>query len=175
MYVYNFLSNIVLRNKSAENFRSPRNSKSNKAFTLIEMLIVIAILLSATVIVIPVSVRQLQNIRSNAKARELSSHIFSVQQDSYSGLKDKIYGMAFYPNRYEIFTGANRGSADTIDSFLLPNNIILSNIDFNGTNELVFVKGGFRPNFAGSLNVYDGVTSYNILITTEGAIWYTKN
>ncbi len=147
---------------------------SKRGFTLVEMLIVMGLLVSATAVIIPISVKLLRSNRTESVAKSVYSDTFLTQQNAYTGLGNTNHGIAFFVNRYEIYTGNSLSEATSKEIVYLPNNVSIININFNTSNEVRFARGAFRPVADGSFIVSDASNSYLITINKEGAIFYEK-
>lgn len=124
------------------------------------------------VLTFPYSLRLINQSKADAEAKTLSYMLFRQQQDSYSGLQNKPYGIALYNNRYIVFSGASLAEADGQDTYYFPAPISLSTISLNSGNEVVFGVNSFRPSTHGYVVISDSKKSYRIDITSEGLISY---
>jgi type II secretory pathway pseudopilin PulG len=146
------------------------NSKS-QAFTLLEVLVVIGLLLTVTLVILPITVRQLQSAKADAIGREIATEIFLAQQRAYAGENNNSYGIALASGRYTYYQGASLATA--VDTFKvdLAQNITISSISLNGGgSEIFFSKNQLRSNNYGSFHVNDGTQSVIVSINKEGLI-----
>jgi len=146
-----------------------------KGTSLLEVLVVIAIFSMLIVLTFPFPLRLINQTKADAEAKSLSYIIFRQQQDAYSGLNNKPYGISLYGNRYIVFTGASLATADSQDTFYLNSPISMSSISLNNGSEIVFPSGSFRPQSSGYLIITDSQKSYRIDISSEGLISYYSN
>lgn len=148
---------------------------NKKGFTIFEMVVVLGILLSSSLILLPIGIGQLQRNKVENVAKDLASRIFLYQQNANSGLGNESYGISFANNSYTLYTGDSLGSA--VDSAEIPitSNIQISNISITGGgNEIHFDKNTFKPVNDGTITLSDSANSYNIVINQEGMI-YVEN
>lgn len=149
--------------------------KKLPGFTLLEVAIVLAAFLTISVIALPVAVNQIQTTRSISAMKDIRSAMFLTEQNAYTQKDNTDYGISFSENGYVIFKGASLATATDTESFDFTSDIVLENIDFDTSNELVFNKGSFRPVSAGFLDVRNGVEVYRVSISSEGLITSVKN
>ena len=146
--------------------------KRLKGFTLLEMLVVMAIVASASLVLLPLSFTQIRSGKATSFAQSLASLIFSVQQNAYARVNDKTYGVSFSTNTYTIFTGDTLATATNKEVITLDSGLTFSTINF--PSDLIFTKGTFRPNSSGSVIVSDGTNRYQISVSSEGFISYVR-
>ncbi|HRN86412.1 MAG TPA: prepilin-type N-terminal cleavage/methylation domain-containing protein [Candidatus Dojkabacteria bacterium] len=84
---------------------------SMKGFTLLEMLIVIAITGFMSVLAVPYSIKQITNNRAYDTAAEVSSAIFNAQQNANSFKNGKAYGVEVRETGYSLITSVDENLA----------------------------------------------------------------
>jgi len=87
---------------------------SMKGFTLLEMLIVIAITGFMSVLVVPYSIKQITNNRAYDTAAEVSSAIFNAQQNANSFKNGKAYGVEVRNSDYAVFSSINENISQNL-------------------------------------------------------------
>lgn len=142
-----------------------------RGFTLIEIIIVIAIVGVVVGLAVPISVSQLSRNRAIDAAAEISSNLFLYQQNAYAKKDSKRYGARINTNNYEIVV-SDDGVIDPSDEFKVyeyPGGVTANVLS---SNEFFFDDGGFKPSTAISFSVHHGSASVSIEINTEGLISY---
>lgn len=146
-----------------------------KAFTLLEVLVVLGITMTLSIMVMPVAISQIQSKTVLNMAEDLSSSLFLYQQNAYSRKNNKSYGISFSTTRYTIFIGNTLASAENFESVDFPSSVTISQISLaNSSNEIVYPAGSFKPSTTGTIRLTDGITIYQININSEGLITYTQ-
>ena len=143
-----------------------------KAASLLEVLVVMAIFSMMVVLTFPFSLQLINQTKADAEVKTLAYVLFRQQQDAYSGLNSKSYGVAIYSNRYVIFTGSSLATAETQDTYLVNAPISISGISLSSGNEIVFTPGVFRSQSNGNVLVSDSKKTYRLDINSEGLISY---
>ncbi len=144
-------------------------------YTLMEMLLVLGIFISVTVIVMPYTIQQIQGEKLQDVVKEIESSIFSYQQKGYTGLSSKSYGISFSTNKYTLYIGSTLATAESTEEYPLQNGVTISQISLSGgAIDINFSTGSFRPNHYGSVKVSDYANNYLITISSEGLIDYAK-
>lgn len=148
-----------------------KNSKLISGFTLLEIVIVIALISFISMIAVPFGVREIQRANASSTAIDLSSIIFLTQQNAYAGLNNTSHGVAFYNNRYILFEGDSLASASNQETVFFQNDAQIDLITLSGGgNELIFSKGSIRPQKTGTIRITEESSSYQISINTEGFV-----
>lgn len=154
----------------------PKNEIGKKfaAFTLLEVTVVVAVVFAVSIIALPVAINQIQTTRAVSAMKDIRSAIFLISQNAYTQKDDTGYGIAFLESGYIVYKGGSLATATEQDTFNFTSDIVIEAVDFNGSTELVFPQGSFRPINAGSLNVRNGLEAYTIFISSEGLITSAK-
>ncbi len=147
--------------------------KKRNAFTLIELIVVMGVLTMLSVLLIPYTITEVKANNVKSAAGDLSSLIYSYQQEAYSGLNGKSFGFAFDANGYYLFVGTSLVAAETSERVSFPKHISFSLISFSGgSSQIVFSSGSLKPSVFGVLRITDEGSSYDITINSEGFIEY---
>jgi Tfp pilus assembly protein FimT len=148
--------------------------KELKAYTLTEVVLVISLMGMLAVLVLPYAISDIQKNNVKSATTEIVSIIEYYQSNAYSRKNDKTYGIAFYSNKYTLFTGSSLAAADYVEDVFLGSSLSITNITLSGgTNELIFTSGSVKPNQNGTLRVTNGSASYMISINKEGYVEQT--
>ncbi|KXK08714.1 MAG: hypothetical protein UZ20_WS6002000718 [candidate division WS6 bacterium OLB21] len=144
-----------------------------KAYTTIEIVIVLAILMAIALILIPITVSGITKTNANNYLKDISSRLFDQQIASYSGKNSSAHGIAFEQEKAILFTGTSLIAAtDTVD-LVYPTRLSLQQTDLvGGTDQIVFLEGNYRPVAYGSVSLTDGDQIYRLEINSEGMIDY---
>ena len=146
-----------------------------KAFTLLEVLVVLGILSAISVIIIPVAVSQLRRDQAESTATDITSAMFAQQQKAVTGQASSGYGIAIYSNKYTIYKGASLAAATVKDDVTFTSGLSISNINLAaGGNEIKFNQGSVTPNTTGSFNINSSNSTYKVDINREGLISTTR-
>lgn len=148
--------------------------KQLKAFSLIEVSVIIGAFFSISLIALPIAINQIQTTRASTAMKDVKSAMFLTEQDAYTRKDNASYGVAFSEHGYTVFKGASLATATDYDEFDFTTDVIIENVNFNSNNELVFPVGSFRPQNAGTVEVRNGIESYRITISSEGLITAEK-
>ncbi len=145
------------------------------AYTLVELLVVMGIFLSSTLVLIPFSLNKIQEVKVSTKAIEMTSDIFETQQRAYVAKSNSSYGIKLNSNNYIIYFGNDLATSTDFDQFNLPNNISIVNINLSpSSTEIQFAKNSLFPTQSGSFDLTDGINTYRIQINKEGNIYYEE-
>jgi prepilin-type N-terminal cleavage/methylation domain-containing protein len=143
----------------------------HKGFTLIEILITLAILVAVLSLAFPVTLSTVNSNRIENVAKDLASLIYSHQQSAYSSKNNKSYGVYFETNLYVLFAGDSYASAENLEQKELSNGVTISSININGGgNQILFPKGEFKPQNYGYINITNNYVTYRIDVNQEGLI-----
>jgi len=113
-----------------------------KAFTLIEILIVLAIISLVAVLAIPFyQPFQVRTYLDN-NSQEIIQVLRKAQSKAMAGENDEVYGVHFSVDEYVLFKGMLYNPDDLENEiFGLPNSLSITNINLNGGgNEIIFDK-----------------------------------
>lgn len=151
------------------------NHSRIKAFTLIEILIVLGMFLGILVIVLPIGIRELQFNKAQNTAYDIESSIHLAQSNSFSGLDSSSYGVAIFNDHYIYFKGDSLSTAISQDEFRYNNGVSIKNNLLNpSTTEIVFQAGDLKANCEGSFDIGSDVDNYRLSINKIGLISLIK-
>jgi prepilin-type N-terminal cleavage/methylation domain-containing protein len=144
-----------------------------KAYTLLEILVVIAILSTVALVVIPLSLDQIGKSRAETAAKVLYLDLILQQQKSFSQTNNSKYGIEFGTNSYKVFAISATDNSETSTITTLENGTQLNPISLqNSSNRIEFPQGSVRPNTYGTIKVtYEGL-NYIVDINAEGLLNY---
>ena len=146
-----------------------------KAFSLLEVILIMGVFVIMTLIFLPVGINELQGNKIDNVVKEIRSLIYTQSQSAYTFKNNKDYGIALFADHYIVYTGSSLSQADSQTRYDLSSEVKISNINFNNSgSEFVFLKGSFRPNAYGSFKVVSGSLSYQITINSEGLLLISK-
>ncbi|MCA9382923.1 type II secretion system protein [Candidatus Dojkabacteria bacterium] len=145
--------------------------KKLPAFTMIEIVIVIAIFTVLLVLFLPIATQQFTANRVKTSASSMSSDVYVYQQKAYNRIDGESYGVSFGTNTYTLFTGTSLGAGTNLVIVDLAQNVTISNVNLDdASNEIVFSPGDLEPSTFGTITMTDGSTSYNLDVNAEGLI-----
>jgi prepilin-type N-terminal cleavage/methylation domain-containing protein len=148
------------------NKKRPQNG-----FTLLEILLVVAIFTILASLVFPLTIKDSQGAKLLATAKQMESVMFRYQQSALSRLNNTNYGIAFFLNKYTLFEGNTLASATFTEDIEIPARQSISSITLTGGGtEILFTQGSFRPNKSGNIKITDSILTYTVDINSEGLI-----
>ncbi len=151
------------------------NYRKIKAFTLVEILVVLGMFLGIIAIVLPIGIRELQFNKAQNSAFDIESALHLAQSNSFSGLESSKYGIAIYSDRYVFFQGDSLSTAISQDEFRFYSGVTMKNNTLNpATNEIIFDIGALKPNVNGYFDIGSNVDNYRININNIGLISLQK-
>jgi prepilin-type N-terminal cleavage/methylation domain-containing protein len=146
-----------------------------KAYTLIEILIVIGILGAVAAVLMPLGINQLRGEKVVSAMANMTSNIYSMQQSALARKNNSAYGVRFTTNNYYLFAGNSYATATDIEIVPVENGISISNIQLDGgSTEFVFLAGSFRPSRTGTVTMTDNLSTYVFTINAEGLLYSSK-
>lgn len=143
-----------------------------KAASLFETLVVMGIFSMMVVLTFPFSMQLINRSRADAEAKTIAYMLFRQQQDAYAGLQQNSYGIAFFSDRYTVFTGERLSDATYQDTYYFTQPIRISSIQLSVGNEITFPVGEFRAGAFGHITISDSRSTYRLEINSEGMISY---
>jgi type II secretory pathway pseudopilin PulG len=142
-----------------------------KAYSLIEVLVVMAVFFMMGFLALPAAIREIQVGRTDSFVKEIRSAILLTSQDAFSGKAQKSYGIALFNDHYTIFTGESLATAEETLEIYADRTVTINTITLTGgTNEIVYSPNEIRPNVHGSFNVSDAYANYKFTLNREGLL-----
>lgn len=132
----------------------------SKAFTLVETLVVIGILLTLALLVIPIIDDLQSEVGFDNNAQEVISVLRLARSKTLSSEGPAQWGVYFatsdLPHRYILFQGENYASRDvSLDqTHTLPKNVRFSDVSFQGGKEVVFNRLTGTTALPGGLSIF---------------------
>lgn len=149
-------------------------NKYIKAYTFIELLVVIGLLTVAVGLAVPYSLRQIEQNKAKNDATSIASITFNIQQDAFAGKNQSSQGIAFQSNGYYIFEGTSLATATDQQFYQLENTTISSINLTGGTNEIIFSQNSLVPSATGNIRVTDNTQSYSVVVNAQGLIYFSQ-
>jgi|GEM_PF-6992411 len=137
-----------------------------KAYTTLEVLVVIGIIVLITAMVVPVSIRQTKLNELSIVGKDLYSHMFVQQQNAFSGKNDSSHGVYIESDGFWLFQGESFNDAETKEHFAFGKGVSL----ISGNTEIVFPKGSQEPLDGANIVLTFANNNYVISISEEGVI-----
>jgi len=149
--------------------------KNLKAYTLLELLIVISLTALIAALLFPISLKQIGENKLKNSTRNLTSLIFNSQQNAYARREQEAYGVVFQSGGMTLYSGDNYATATSQEYIDLENGITITQINLNaGGSEVNFPAGEFKPSTAGTIVLSEENNTYKIILNEEGYIYYQK-
>ncbi len=143
------------------------NSKERRGFTLVELLLVIALMLIVGVFMFPLGISFYRSQMANEAIEGIQSALRRAQTFSMTGKHDSSFGVKFFEDSYLLFEGESYASRDTSQDELYA---IGAHIEDSSLDEVVFELFSGSPSAAGVIEVSSGEKSGQIEVTEAGRI-----
>ncbi|HUW71738.1 MAG TPA: type II secretion system protein [Candidatus Humimicrobiaceae bacterium] len=148
------------------------SNKTKKGFTLIELMIAIALIIMFSGLTLPVGFNFYQESTLNDQARNLENSLRRAQAMAMTGRGESNAGVKIEEGQYTIFEGESFGERRGEADIIIPFPIALST---SGIDEIVFQKltGLPLPTFSEeerSIIIIFGANSQEITINSQGKI-----
>jgi hypothetical protein len=145
---------------------------SLKAYSIMEIVIILGLFFGIIAVLLPVGVRELQVNRAQTAAFDIESALNLMQSNSYTGLDGKDYGIKLEADRYITYTGSDYINLETSDEFLLTLGVNISNINLIPVStDINFDTGNLQANVSGSFDIGTSEQLYRVHITEQGLIY----
>jgi prepilin-type N-terminal cleavage/methylation domain-containing protein len=144
----------------------------NKAFTLTELLISIAVLSVIVALSVPFSISQVPSEKANKVANDIKLQLELSEEYAQGRKLDKAYGVTFSNNKFSVYNAPSCAGAKTSFDVALESGVTLSNTITN--SDVCFELGTYIPNNTGSITVGGFGSSYRVDLNLEGAVNVTK-
>lgn len=144
-----------------------------RAFTLIEMLVVIAMVTAMGAFLIPISLSQVYMSKADGAANQLVAVISKQQQDAFSGYLDSEFGIRISGNSYTLYRGNNFDVGVNKVTNTFETETISTSLS-SGGGDIHFEKGQLRPSSFGTLSVGSSGNFVQVVVNREGLIYVNK-
>lgn len=146
--------------------------KKNKGFTIIELLIVVAIISILAAIVIPDFGALKRNQVFKSTVNEVNSLVQKARNNAISSVDSSSYGVHFESGQVVLFKGNTYGAPDTtLETITLESSVSISSINFTGgVAEIVFARGTGIPNVSGEISITSSTDVRTISVNGTGSI-----
>lgn len=141
--------------------------KNGKGFTIIELLMVIAIVAILGATIIPLSANFLVRSNLENKTNEVVSHLRTAQINTLAGKEDSQWGVNITSTQIILFKGSSYAARDsTFDQiFSIPGSVTITQ------DEIVFSKLTGNPDATASLTVIaGGAGSKTVTVNEVGTV-----
>ena len=139
----------------------------NRAFTLLEAMVVISLLAVTAAFIVPVSGRTKNRENVNTFTEDMVSRLYVIQSNAYSGSGSCDYTVSFVGGGYQVLCGSEVIEYDYPTQI----NSVYARFPDETNQQLIFTRGSVIPNSAGYIVINN---EYRIIISTEGLIQYDK-
>lgn len=144
-----------------------RGSKPAKGFTLVELLLVIALMAMVAGFSTPFYARFLTQNSVSTVRDQLTSHLRRAQMNAMMGKNDGPWGVTFVSPKLILFQGASYATRITAldESF-----IVNPSISISGLNELIYTKTTGLPNTSTSIVISGTGSVKTISVSNQGVV-----
>lgn len=139
----------------------------NRGFTLLELLMVIAIVIGMAILTVPIGVQFFRAQIIDETTSNVLETLRRAHNQSMFQKNDSAFGVKLLSETYVLFQGdsyALRIQSED-ENFDLPNNVVVS-----GIGEVVFVKLAGIPSATGTISITFGNDNQDISINSQGKI-----
>jgi len=143
-----------------------------KGFSLIEIILTIAILLLLSVFLFPFTLGKLQEIQLKNYSMKLVEDIYLQQQQARN--KNIYTGVVLESGKYTLYTGETVESSTEKDVKTLERGYTISNILLNEGTDIHFLPGSVKPATFGTFTLNKEKSHIRIYINKEGLIGNEK-
>lgn len=143
------------------------NSKRKRGFTLVELLLVIALMLIVGVFMFPLGISFYRSQMTNEAIEGIQSALRRAQTFAITGKHDSSFGVKFSESSYVLFEGESYASRITSEDELYT---IGAHIEDGTLDEIVFEPFSGLPSATGVIEVSSGEKSGQIEVTNAGRI-----
>ena len=137
-----------------------------KAYTTLEVIVVVGIILLISGLVVPMSIRQTKLNELSVAGKDFHSHVFVQQQNAFSGKNNSSHGVYVENDSYWLFEGDSFLTSTVKDEFSFGKGINV----ISGNTEIIFAKGSQKPSQESTIILSFDERNYMILINEEGVI-----
>ena len=152
--------------------RKDKNKKKLNGFSLFEVIVTMGILMMLSLLVFPVATNRARKSKLESHASQIATDLYYQQQRADQ--KNISTGISLGTSSYTLFDGDTLATATDTDVKSYPTNILITSITLNGTNEISFPQGEFKPQYYGYFNITDSQNTMRVYINQEGLIWYEE-
>jgi type II secretory pathway pseudopilin PulG len=141
-------------------------------FTLLEIVVVIALLIIFGIAIIPFSASEISRQRVDATTNEIISNMYTQKQKSYASLNGNYHGIQINSDSINLLEGPAENDLSIIDEIFFEADVALINSTINplNNNRIVFIRGSEQTNNFGLLEIGNGTFNKIITINEQGII-----
>ncbi|HDQ22549.1 MAG TPA: prepilin-type N-terminal cleavage/methylation domain-containing protein [Candidatus Uhrbacteria bacterium] len=140
-----------------------------KGFTLVEVLVVMAVIFFLAVIIIPVSLNFYNLQVFNETHEQIIGLLKQARSNAFIQKNNADFGLYFGDKQMVLFQGPSYGQRDESQDFSLK---LPALVEISGFSEIVFSQGSALPKQSGSLLIKSGQKQKEIIINEQGLISY---
>lgn len=144
--------------------------KRYKGFTLVEILVTVALVTIITATLFPLGVSQLRSANVKGSTDKLISNITLMQEYSYANRSDEEYGLKFETDGYYLYQGTSYSTATDTEYEEYRFGTKLQGVSLNSGDELSFSKSSIIPEQTGTITLTREGETYQITILNNGNI-----
>jgi type II secretory pathway pseudopilin PulG len=140
-----------------------------QGFTIIEMLLVVAVMMIITVVAAPLYANLNNSNQLDAASSILVQDLYQAQTFSRNRSRDTSWGVAVNGQVITLFSGTTYATRDTASDITY---IVPSAIQLSGTNQIVYSKLYGLPTTTGSFGLTANGKTINVTVNNKGMVEY---
>lgn len=145
--------------------------KQYRAFTLIEVLLAMAIVTSISVFAVPTALSSVFRANSDSSAEIVSSGLFTQQQNAYTGYQGNNYGVYLTGSSITLYTGNSYAQATSTRVLNLSGSVLTHTLSGSDIN---FNINSLFPSDSGTIYLSSGGFTTQVIINQAGNIYIQK-
>lgn len=113
-------------------------SRARRGYSLLEVLLVLGIVITLTLVTLPIGLRFFRLERLDGAAHAVASELARAEANAFYGRAGSAWGIHFFPHQYVLFSGASYDSRSTVYDEVYP----LEDQTLSGSSdEIIFLQG----------------------------------
>ena len=160
---------LSLKRKTQKPLPTGRQVKSQKGFTLLEIMIVIGLFALLVGISIPFGLDVYRSYVLISETRNMVSFLRRAETLSFTNTRNDSYGVMIMNDRFVVFRGASFATRDTaFDEEYLRSPLVT----VSGIAHIVFAAVTGRPDIMGTTTFSNGVNEQTVFINEHGTLFW---
>jgi prepilin-type N-terminal cleavage/methylation domain-containing protein len=145
----------------------PDSKKRQQGFTLVELLLVTALMLIVGVFMFPLGISFYRSQMANEAIEGIQSALRRAQTFAITGKSDSSFGIKFFDDSYVLFEGESYDSRNSANDEIYTVGVLIEDASLD---EVVFELFSGLPSASGYVDVSSGEKSGQVEVTSAGRI-----